>query len=214
MSGNSWIIIGIIASAFAAFALPYGFHLKSQERKVNSTTENLLNIHGDFVGGDKTVNVNVGDSIPGSLNNKSKFEIAKLKIKRVFENFESALENIADNFPKESDALAGQFNSRGTLHSGMHIKAQMDLSTSTKEKLEKTLKELERNIEDVLIENFDKTTLTSFGDTFGVEIERLNKAKSRLQEIYKTLTDSPKSWEVKVFKEERLTKDFNLFENP
>lgn len=32
MIGNAWIIIGIIAAAIAAFAIPYGFHLKSNQQ--------------------------------------------------------------------------------------------------------------------------------------------------------------------------------------
>ncbi len=30
MSGNSWIILGIIAVGFSAFAIPYGFYLKNK----------------------------------------------------------------------------------------------------------------------------------------------------------------------------------------
>lgn len=46
MTGNTWIIIGVIAAGLAAFALPYGFYIKSEERSVknektvmNRTTE-------------------------------------------------------------------------------------------------------------------------------------------------------------------------------
>ncbi len=33
MSGNTWIIIGIITTAFSVFAIPYGFYLKSSSKK-------------------------------------------------------------------------------------------------------------------------------------------------------------------------------------
>ncbi len=33
MNGNTWILIGMIASALGIFSLPYGFYLKAQERK-------------------------------------------------------------------------------------------------------------------------------------------------------------------------------------
>ena len=36
MTGNTWIIIGVIAAGLAAFALPYGFYMKSEERSVKS----------------------------------------------------------------------------------------------------------------------------------------------------------------------------------
>ena len=31
MSGNIWISIGVVCLAISAFAIPYGFHLKSKE---------------------------------------------------------------------------------------------------------------------------------------------------------------------------------------
>lgn len=147
----------------------------------------------------------------GSLTDEpSKMEIVKLKIKRAFEDYEQVVETIKKDFPKESEALANKYNVNGVLSSGMHIKAQMELSTSVKEKLEQALTKLNRDIEDVLIENFDKTALGSLGDDFTEEMQRLNKAKSALHEICKALADSAKSWEVKALGEVRLTKDFNL----
>lgn len=35
MSGNIWIIIGVLAAAVAAFAIPYGFHKKANEAKAS-----------------------------------------------------------------------------------------------------------------------------------------------------------------------------------
>ena len=52
MNGNFWIIIGIIASAIAAFSLPYGFYLKDKEKKA----ESYDHVQGDVVMGNKTVN--------------------------------------------------------------------------------------------------------------------------------------------------------------
>ena len=66
MSANSWIILGVIATAVAGFSLPYGFYLKSQEK--NSSSENHTSIktqinnpsiNGDVVSGDKIVNQNI-----------------------------------------------------------------------------------------------------------------------------------------------------------
>jgi len=48
MSGNSWIMIGIIAAAIAAFAIPYGFNLKSKAQSNAS-----MQIAGDYVAGSK-----------------------------------------------------------------------------------------------------------------------------------------------------------------
>lgn len=33
MSGNIWIALGVLATAFADFAIPYGFNLRSEESK-------------------------------------------------------------------------------------------------------------------------------------------------------------------------------------
>ncbi|GEM_PF-5086848 len=162
----------------------------------------------------KTIAVQIknsaGDSNPSPVNEASKIDVAKLKIKRAFEDCEQAVENIKKNFPEESDKLAVQFNRRGVLSSSGHIQAQMNLSITTKAKLVNLLTELERNIEDVLIEDFNKTTLTKINGHFNEEVERLDKIKNKLYEIYKLLTDTPKSWEMKALRELRLTKDFNL----
>jgi hypothetical protein len=32
MTGNTWIALGVIALAFSAIAIPYGFHLKSNQQ--------------------------------------------------------------------------------------------------------------------------------------------------------------------------------------
>ena len=34
MTGNTWIIVGVVAAALAAFAIPYGFYKKSNERSL------------------------------------------------------------------------------------------------------------------------------------------------------------------------------------
>ena len=36
MAGNTWITIGVIAAALAAFAIPYGFYKKSNEHSVKN----------------------------------------------------------------------------------------------------------------------------------------------------------------------------------
>jgi len=39
MSGNAWIIIGVIAVALAAFAIPYGFYKKSSQNASRNATK-------------------------------------------------------------------------------------------------------------------------------------------------------------------------------
>lgn len=210
-NGNFWIIIGIIASAIAAFALPYGFHLKGHDKKTISTLE--LRVHGDFVNGNKTVienQMNVNPVIGGSTESTTKIDVAKLKINRAFEDFDKALEGIVSNFPKESEKIAAQFNSRGMLPSGIHIKAQMDFSVGIKRKLDQEYEILKRAIEDILVEVLNKTSLQSAGSEFNEEQKRLEDAKNRCITVYPRLNDLPKSWEVRIFREMRQTKDFSV----
>ena len=50
MSGNTWIIIGIITAAFSMFAIPYGFYLKSnsKEKVTKGTYSAVLETDNEF----------------------------------------------------------------------------------------------------------------------------------------------------------------------
>lgn len=111
------------------------------------------NIAGDLVNGDKIVignHINITGANP-LLEKSSMVDVAKLKIKRAFEDFDKNIAAIAESFPEEAETIAEQFNARGMLRSGLHIKAQMDLSVNTKKKLDGEINGLERKIEDILI---------------------------------------------------------------
>lgn len=67
MAGNAWIITGIIAAAIAAFAIPYGFHLKSKQQSQSGVQISgdyvagpKISGGGDYVAGDKTINIGPG----------------------------------------------------------------------------------------------------------------------------------------------------------
>ena len=63
MSGNTWIILGVIAGAFSLYAIPHGFNLNANKTNFStkvgtqSIKNNIINspIAGDVVGGDKYV---------------------------------------------------------------------------------------------------------------------------------------------------------------
>jgi len=64
MTANAYIVIGIVAAAIAAFALPYGFHLKSKQQSQASVqiagdyvAGPKVTGGGDYVAGDKTINI-------------------------------------------------------------------------------------------------------------------------------------------------------------
>ena len=174
------------------------------------------NIAGDLVEGNKTVidkYINVAGGDQSLFEDVSKVGVAKLHISRSFEDFNKTIADIASDFPKDSDTLANQFNTRGLLQSGVHIKAQMDLSLNTKKKLDEEFEGLKRKIEDILIETLKKTSLDSTGAEFDAERKWLDEAKEQCVEIYLLLNDTPKSWEQKVLGVIRLTKDFDVANN-
>lgn len=145
--------------------------------------------------------VGLGKTIEAGLVLSQKWAERKRKI---------LAEEIVANFPKESERIAAQFNSRGILSSGMHIKAQMDFSIGIKKKLDQEYESLKREIEDILVEVLNKTSLQSAGNEFNEEERRLEDAKNRCIAVYPRLNDLPKSREVRIFREMRLTRDFSV----
>ena len=88
LNGNLWIILGVLAGAFSLYAIPHGFQVKDQQRKVKSTKS--INIHGDFVNGNKTVidkYIGVAGSDQSLSEEGDKVDVAKLKIGRAFKDF-------------------------------------------------------------------------------------------------------------------------------
>lgn len=64
MSGNTWIMIGMIAAAVAAFAIPYGFNKKSKEISTAAIQVNRdyvagvkVSGGGDYIAGNKVTNI-------------------------------------------------------------------------------------------------------------------------------------------------------------
>lgn len=102
MTGNTWIIIGVIAAALAAFALPYGFYKKSKDHNVSNLAGNNIKenkdidviatgdpnnqmnigrIDGDFVQNQQQTIVNVYNSTPEDIDPsiKSFFQLPRYK---------------------------------------------------------------------------------------------------------------------------------------
>lgn len=96
MTGNTWIVIGVIAAAIATFAIPYGFHLKSKNQPSAST-----HVAGDYVGGSK---ISGGDYVAGDkiINNGPSSEEIEAMFRRVLNESSG---NISKSFSKEHTAF-------------------------------------------------------------------------------------------------------------
>ena len=55
MTGNTWIILGVISVAFSAFAIPYGFYLQSESDK-SSTAKDPISVASQGQSGGITAN--------------------------------------------------------------------------------------------------------------------------------------------------------------
>jgi len=60
MSGNSWIILGVICAAISPFAITHGFNLKKNADRGS----NITNVDGDYVQRDK-IDTGGGDYVKG-----------------------------------------------------------------------------------------------------------------------------------------------------
>ena len=166
---------------------------------------------GDIVAGDKII-IEGSVNLEGKNNNnvESQINITKLKINRELEDFEYAASETIESFKEETKMLAGQFNARGMLTSGSFIKAQMDLSQKTKDELDRLWLKMDRNIENILIEDFKITSFTPMINKFLKEHNKRTDLFNTKKELYHFLESSPKGWEIKIFKEEKITKNFKL----
>lgn len=206
-----WILVLLF---FTAGSIISGYKTKEawdkwcQVSKPSQTVVFRQNISGDFVNGDKNI-VNIPKADEHVLD-ASKINVAKLKINRAIEDFNKAVDEVATNFPKESNKLAGNFNSRNMLTSGVFIRAQMDLSLNTKKNLDREIEALNRQVEDILVDVLGKTSLNTAGLEFEAEQKLVDEAPKRCLALYPLLNDNPKSWEMKALRENALTKNFDV----
>lgn len=172
---------------------------------------------GDIVGRDK---INVGGDFiittPGiaSKDSASQTEIAKVKINRAFEDYDSDIPKLLRSFEDSSEQLFSYFSKRGMLRSGGFIGAQMDLSRETKDKVHQRLIELKRCIQDILIERFGKTSLSALGEEFEEQLRHLNDREAQARNTYIRLETYVKDLEMNVIGELRTSKGFRLTDDP
>ncbi len=190
------LIVGVLVPAFLG---------KSANQIKNS------NVAGDVVGRDKIVYqpiINLPDT--ESVEDFSKkIQGSKIRINRFIDDFSLEVENIEREYLKENKKIASNFSSRGTLSSGMHISTQMEYARNTKDRIEKLFTSLNRNIEDILFENFGITKLEE-NDNFRNESSRLLKAKEKVRNTYDGFESTVKRWEKTCIGNNQLTQNFRL----
>ncbi|MCJ7577546.1 MAG: hypothetical protein MUO91_03765 [candidate division Zixibacteria bacterium] len=177
----------------------------------SSNQVKISNMTGDFVGRDK--NIYQSQIILPEAEKKddleTKIKTSKIKIDRFFQDFDSQIESIKQEYQKENSRIVSVFSSRGMAQSGEHIEAQMEYARNAKNKIETILTNLNRNIEDILLENFNITTLEE-NDEFKKEASLLIQEKEKVKNIYKLFEDTVKGWEKRCLGHIELTKDFRL----
>jgi hypothetical protein len=155
----------------------------------------ISSMTGDVVGRDKIVNQPI-ILLPEAEEKddvETKIKTSKIKINRFFEDFDSQVESIKQEYQKENPRICSVFSSRGMAQSGEHIQAQMECARNAKNKIESLLTNLNRNIEDILLQNFNITTLEE-NDEFKKEASLLIQEKEKVKNIYKLLEDTVKDW--------------------
>lgn len=212
---NILIIFGGICAFIAAVAIPYGFHLKSIEKKkasleskVQITAEKMEN-SGDNVAGDKITNYNqpvIGDS---KLDIDKKHSIAKIKINRLLDDYQKNVDNIYQSYSKESNRIASEMSGRGLARSGIHVNRQKEYAIETKNRNNDLLTKLTRGIEDVLLESYDSHKLEEISE-LKTEYNRYTLLREKTKQEYSKIVENIKSWEVKSLGTNNLTKDFTL----
>lgn len=213
-----WIAIGVISGTIAAFSLPYGFYLKSQEKNTKTPAEQSsvaigkIEKSGDVIGRDKIVydqRVIKPAKDTEQADTGKKIAVAKIKLKRYIDDYKLNIEEEKQSYFKESDRIASNMSGRGIGRSGVHIKAQMDHAIETKKKAEALFTKLTRNIEDVLLENFDSNLLSQI-PSLREEYDEYKSLEQMNKVLYKIMEDNVKSWEVKIGMSINVTKNFTL----
>lgn len=177
MTGNAWIITGIIAAAIAAFAIPYGFHLKSKQQSQAS-----VQIAGDYVAGQK-VSVG-GDYVAGNktINTGQSIEELEAIIRRV----------IKESTPKLSKLFGDAYTVFGISKSGIvvptgNVPSGLDVRWETGRVIKFTDKMFEASLPDIVantkhIKNFTMVgTIVRLPKKIGAKMSLLKTKDFRIK---------------------------------
>lgn len=178
----------------------------------NSITTSQLNVSGDQITAEnitinkyeKPIVANTG----GSRNtNISK---AKLKINRIFDDYSNAIKALKSSYAEDSGKISSEAASRGIYESSIHVGSHIKLAIKIKQSLTSEKLNVDRKIEDILMESLNKTSLASSGPEFDYENKRSLEAQKAYDEFCAFLNISTKDKEFKILGEGKITKDFDV----
>ena len=203
-----WKKLAFWGSMASIIGLLYALFVKTSTQ---SNTQQIISSPGSIQAGrDIVIQPNITFPETGKNDDsEKKIKTSKLKIHRLIEDFDSQLESIKREYQKENVRIVSKFSARGMAASGEHIGAQMEYARNTKDSIANLLTTLNRNIEDILLENFNIRTLEE-NDTFKSESILLNREKAKVKKAYKYFEDTVKDWEKRCTGNSRSTKDFKL----
>jgi len=114
-------------------------------------------------------------------------EKVKTQVNRLIEDFDSAAKRIVEEYPKEINQIKQQYNKSGTFHSSMHIRKQYDTAIAYKEKIDGAYRDLTRQIQDLMLENFKKKDISI--------IPRMHAESEQIKELHRKYEVEKKKFE-------------------
>ncbi|OGS10443.1 MAG: hypothetical protein A2234_00815 [Elusimicrobia bacterium RIFOXYA2_FULL_58_8] len=209
---NPWVQY-VYAPILVGIALIY---IADKNNKVSSSSVENRNYQvGDNVVGNKIVAENIiinrQDRAVNSVeSDRASVSKAKVKINRLFDDYLIAIKALKSKYAEDSGKISSDAASRGVYDSGGHIGSHMKLAISIKQGLDSAKRDLERKIEDVLMENLSKTSLKDAGAGFDSEQARLIEAQKTYDDLCRFLNKSARDKEFAIFGEVKITKDFDI----
>jgi len=177
------------------------------EKEISKVNIEKIDKVGDIVAGDKITMPSPKED--DQNNSEKKQTITKIKTNRLLDDSKLSIEKLRQEYYKESSRISSNMSGRGIGRSGMHIKAQKDHAIETKNKINESLTKLTRDIEDVLLENYDSHILKEVPE-LKKEYDTYISLQERIKDLYKKMVNNVQSWEVKINGSVNITKDFTL----
>jgi len=205
-SGWQQTIIGLSVTIIIAVV---GWSFFSSEKTSNQITNTTVNVSGENSGdiagrdinstivnnyapNDKTSSSEKPREVDPSEDTKlsvqkdnDKLTEARLKVSRLIEDFDTAINDAVENYSKEVNRIKQNCGVAGMFDSGVHIDMQVENVKIHKKKLDDACKTLDRGTEDIMLEKFKDADIGKIPDM----CEESNKIKGIHQKYEKAKKD-------------------------